>query len=80
MLEIVVPGNLDEVVAAIGDITQDPAAAYEVALDRLDQIVAEQCALPAEHRDYMIEQMKVDPLQNATNAGAAWPENPELCG
>jgi hypothetical protein len=63
VLEMVVPKNLDEVVAAVRSLTTDDLdARYHIALDDLDRIVAEQCGIASEHRDHMIEAMKTDPL------------------
>lgn len=63
ILNLAVPTNLDAVVDAIRSLTTDDLdARYRGALDNLDRIVAEQCGIPDEHRNHMVDSMTNDPI------------------
>jgi hypothetical protein len=63
VLDLQVPTNLEQVVAAIGvSNAADPGKVFAAALDSLDELVAEQCGISDQNRDYMVAQMREDPI------------------
>lgn len=63
LLNIIVPSNLMDVVVAIRALTTACLASnYLDALTKLDTVVAKQCNISDEHRDYMIDAMMTDPI------------------
>lgn len=63
ILAIEVPLNLDDVVASIASLSEsDLTAVHSAALDKLDEVVAEQCGIPPALRDHIVTVMKDDPI------------------
>lgn len=63
VLQLTVPGNLADVLVAIRAVSSgDLSLRYRESLLALDHLVAEQCGIPPELRDYMITAMVSDPI------------------
>ena len=63
ILDILVPANLPNVVAAIRSLTTaNLEKNYLDALDRLDAVVSKQCGVSDDERDYMVSAMMKDPI------------------